>query len=459
MQRALDFDKTPALAVPLPLLLNVPIFTLLAGALATWAGPQAFASRWSPVTLALTHLWTLGVLASAMLGALLQILAVAANVPTVRARMVSAFVHATLTTGALFLAAGFLWWWPSALRTAVLLLALAFASYLLAVATSLWRYRAQVYAGAREILVAVRGALAALAVTVILGLALAGSLATAGAPANWVDSHALWGLLGWGGLLLAGMSFQLLPIFQATELYPRPLVRGLPLAVPVLLIAWTGFAAAGAMTAVVPRLIELLLAAAYASWGGVTLHRLWTRKRPEPEATSLFWYAAVASVLACAALWLWSSPRPSTQPALALGTLMIVGVFGSAIHAMLYKIVPFLLWKHAQDAFSLSEASPALVRACLKLLPKMVHYIPARQARAQWAVYVAVVLSWTLAALGWTAAGYAAGPLLLLSAAALAWNLLGALRRYRHATRELAALLAKAAALRNGQEDAACQSP
>ena len=47
MQRALDFDKTPALSVPLPLLLNVPAFALLAGIVATWAGPQAFASRWS----------------------------------------------------------------------------------------------------------------------------------------------------------------------------------------------------------------------------------------------------------------------------------------------------------------------------------------------------------------------------------------------------------------------------
>ena len=30
MQRALDFDKTPALGVPLPFFLNVPLFALLA---------------------------------------------------------------------------------------------------------------------------------------------------------------------------------------------------------------------------------------------------------------------------------------------------------------------------------------------------------------------------------------------------------------------------------------------
>lgn len=446
MQRALDFDKTPALAVPLPLLLNVPIFALLAGALATWAGPQAFATRWSPVTLALTHLWTLGILTSAMLGALMQILAVACNVPTLRARAVSSFVHATLTTGTLFLAAGFLWWWPAAWRTATLLLTLAFATYLLITAASLWRYRTQVYTGAREILAVVRWALAALAVTAIIGLALAGSLNTDQTSPDWVNSHALWGLLGWSGLLLMGMSFQLLPIFQATELYPQPLVRWLPVVIPLLLITWMASAAMGNHSSVASRLAELLLACGYAVWAGVTLRRLWTRKRPAPEATTRYWYAAIASLLACAALWLRFSPRQATQPELALGTLMIVGVFGSAVQGMLYKIIPFLLWKHAQDALEVPGSDPARIRACVKRLPKMVQYIPAGRARAQWAAHLAVILSWTLASLGWTAAGYAAGPLLLLSAAGLSWNIAAALWRYRSATRTLAALVMTPAA-------------
>jgi hypothetical protein len=191
-----------------------------------------------------------------------------------------------------------------------------------------------------------------------------------------------------------------------------------------------------------PRLAELLLACGYAGWSGVTLHRLWTRKRPVLEATSLFWYAAMVCLLACAALWLRFSPRHSTQPELALGTLMIVGVFGSAIHGMLYKIIPFLLWKHAQDALSIPEADPARIRACLKRLPRMGQYIPARRAQVQAGLYAAVILSWTLAALGWRAAGYVAGPLLVLSAAALAWNTGAALWRYRVATRVLSAVLA-----------------
>ncbi|CAM5219050.1 Permease OS=Castellaniella defragrans OX=75697 GN=HNR28_003561 PE=4 SV=1 [Castellaniella defragrans] len=438
MQRALDFDKTPALAVPLPFLLNVPLFAGLAGALATWAGPAAFTSRWSPIALALTHLWTLGVLASAMLGALLQILAVACNVPTIHARGVSAFVHAALTAGTLLLAAGFVGGSPAAWRIAALLLGLAFAAYLLAAAGSLWRHRAQVYAGAREILVPVRGALIALAATVGVGLALLTFLSLGLAPPAWVGLHVLWGLLGWGGLLVMGMSFQLLPIFQATELYPRRLTRALPLAVFALLPAWS--AATALRASPLPQLMELLLAGGYAAWGAITLQRLRTRKHPTDEATPLFWYAGMASLLACVALWLWFTLSPAAPVAMALGTLMIVGVLGSAINGMLYKIVPFLLWKHAQDALVVPDDNPAQVRLFLKVLPKMVRYIPARRARAQWAAHIAVVLSWTLAALGWHPAAYAAGPLLLLSAAGLAWNMGQALRLYRHTLRALAAL-------------------
>jgi hypothetical protein len=125
-----------------------------------------------------------------------------------------------------------------------------------------------------------------------------------------------------------------------------------------------------------------------------------------------------------------------------MGTLFIVGVLGSAVNGMLYKILPFLLWKHAQDAISVPDDDPAFARACAKRLPRMASYIPDRRAKAQWAAHVAVIATWTLAALGGSAAGRAAGPLLLVSGAGLAWNAGQALRQYRRVVRALAALAA-----------------
>lgn len=445
MQRALDFDKTPALGVPLPFFLNVPVFGLLAGLLAVWANPQAFMSRWDPATLAITHLWTLGILGSAMLGALIQILAVACNVAVTPARAVAA-AHALLTLGTLALAAGFLWWLPPAWLAAVVLLAAAFVVYLSAVSLALWRQRSQVYKGAREILVPVRGALVALGLTVFIGLGMASSLGMGVALPDWVGSHILWGLLGWGGLLLMGMSFQLLPIFQLTEIYPKPVTRWLPLLIPGLLLAWTALDASSGLPHLMRETVELLLAGAYVTWIGTSLHRLGTRKRPTAEPTTLFWFTGLISLLACAPAWIWMRHGQAPQAAMVLGMLLIVGGLGAIVHGMLYKIVPFLLWKHAQDARVIPDHDPAQARIYLKVLPKMATYIPARAGQWHFALYVLVVLSWTLAAAGWAPAARAAGPLMVLASGALAVNLGRALMLYRRTLKTMADMAAQAAA-------------
>lgn len=437
MQRALDFDKTPALRVPLPFLLNVPLFALLAGALTTWAGPDIFASRWSAATLALTHLWTLGILGSAMLGALVQILAVACNVPIAQGPRIAGIVHALLTLGTLLLTTGLLWRVPTLLPIAATTLGMAFATYLAAVFTALWQARRQVYPGAREILVPVRLALGSLTLTVVLGLGLAVALGTGHDPSAWLDAHVLWGLVGWGGLLLMGMSFQLLPIFQLVELYPKAMTRWAPLCIALLLTAWTLAEQAGQTAWISREVTEFLLACVYGLWAAVTLQRLHARKRPTAEPTTLFWFTAGLSTLGCAALWL-AAVGGTPAADMMTGIMLIIGVLGSAVNGMLYKIVPFLLWKHAQDAIVIPDDDPARVRAYLKVLPKMTAYLPTRRAQGQWLAHVAVLLSWTLAAAGWNPAMRVAGPLLVLSASLLGWNFWHALRVYRNALTALA---------------------
>ncbi|WP_322994581.1 hypothetical protein [Castellaniella sp.] len=440
MQRALDFDKTPALSVPLPFFLNVPVFGLLAGLLITWADPQALASRWGGTALAITHLWTLGILGSAMLGALVQILAVACNVPLRPARLIAASVHILLTLGTLALVTGFLWWSPPAWFAAAVLLACAFMLYLGALSLALWQHRKQVYKGAREILVPVRGALTALGLTALIGVAMAVSLGMGNSLAHWLNSHILWGLLGWGGLLLMGMSFQLLPIFQLTEIFPKSLTRWLPLLIPGLLLAWSALDASSGLPRLMRETVELLLVGAYTIWIGTALQRLWQRKRPTAEPTSLFWFTGLLSLLACAPAWVWLRHGQSPQAETVLGVLLIVGGLGSVVHGMLYKIFPFLLWKHAQDAVVVPAHNPAHAKVYLKVLPKMAAYIPERPAQWHWAVYLLMLLSWILAAAGWPVAGLLAGPLLILASLLLAWNLGRALWRFRQALAAMAAL-------------------
>lgn len=439
MQRALAFDNTPALRVPLPFFLNVPIFALLAGVLVLWAGPQAFASHWGAATLALTHLFTLGILGSAMLGALMQILPVACNVPFPQATRVSMVVHALLSTGTLCLVAGFLWMQPWAFLAAALLLGAALAAFIGAASLALWRHRGQVYKGAREILIPVRLALACLALTAALGVSLAATLGHGQGLPGLISWHALWGLAGWAGLLLVGMSFQLIPIFQVTEIYPKALTRWLPLLIPGLLLAWTALDASPGLPPLMRETVELILLAAYVVYALTTWHLLWTRKRPQLEPTTWFWHLGMLCILGCAPLWIWLSSHAARAP-LALGVCIIVGALWSVVNGMLYKIVPFLLWKHAQDHMVIPDHDPAQARAYLKVMPKMAAYMPERRALGQFVVHTLTVVAWLAAALDVPGAAWGAGGLLTLSAAWLAVNIGRAVLTYRRTLRAMAGL-------------------
>ncbi|TAM85422.1 MAG: hypothetical protein EPN41_12075 [Candidimonas sp.] len=438
MQRALGYDNSPALPVPLRFFLNVPLFALLAAALILWAGPAALASRWAPATLALTHLFTLGILGSAMLGATMQILPVACNVHFPQAERLAPWIWGSLTLGTFTLVLGFLEMRASLFDAASLLLAAAFAGFIGLAAAGLWQGRQLAYPGAREILRAIRIALLALALTVALGLTLAAALAH-GLPLTGLASlHVLWGLGGWAGILLIGISFQLIPIFQVTEIYPRALTRWLAIAILSMAIAWTLLASLPGAPAT--GIAGLALAAAYGLYAATTFHLLWTRKRPKAEPTTLFWRFAMLCLLGCMPAWLWLVARPSQAAALVLGSLIIAGTLYSAVNGMLYKILPFLLWKHAQDALATPGRDLALARATLRTMPKIDAYLPEARANGQFIAHALAVLTWLGACVAPARLIYAAGLLFLISSLWLAVNLARALRLYRQTLRAIAAL-------------------
>jgi hypothetical protein len=202
---------------------------------------------------------------------------------------------------------------------------------------------------------------------------------------------------------VTGVAFQVVPMFQVTPLYPALVHRMLGVTVFLLLVA----SSAGALPA------ALLLA--YACFAGVTFRLLGQRKRPEPDAMTLFWRMSMGSLAACLLLWLAPARLAGSAQPLALGALAIVGFLYSAINGMLYKIVPFLVWHHLQE-----QAAPG------QRAPGVKHLVPDARARAQfWAQAAALML---LLAACWFPASLArpAGLSLAVSAIWLAWNLAGA---------------------------------
>jgi hypothetical protein len=340
MQRALSLEETPPLAVPLPLMLTAPWFACAAGLLLAWTGPAALASRWAPAALALTHLMTLGFLATVMTGAILQMLPVVAGIAVPAARTVARVVLLGLGGGTLLLACAFLSGSRALFGIAAPVLALAFSCLACAAVRAL---ATRTLAGALAMTIGMRLAIASLCAVVVLGAMLA-----AGFAGLWnmpllrlTSLHAAWGLVGWVALLVVAVSFQVIPMFQATPVYPRMLTLALPSTVAVLLAAWSVGSASDAAWAALDAAVITLLLALFAV---LSLYRLVRRKRG-PDATTCYWFVSLGCLLACLAVYWLMNSDDARRPVL-LGILFIAGFAASAVNGMLYKIVPFLLWYH-----------------------------------------------------------------------------------------------------------------
>lgn len=417
MQRTLSFDTTPTLAVPLPFLLAAPWFATAAGALLLWHGPQALASRWSAVTIAATHLVTLGFLAMSMLGAMLQMLPVVAGLAVPRLALVGRAALAGLAAGVVLLASALLAGSQPLFGAAALALGAGFILFIGASAAALARKAA---APARPMVAGMRVALASLAVTVTLGLTLAAWLAGGPAvPAQMLtDLHAGWGLLGWVATLVIAVSFQVIPMFQSTQLYPRWFEYGLPVALLVALAGWSVSVWSGARA---QPWFAGLAALVLAGFAGHTLFLLARRKRA-PDVTTLYWRLSLGSLLASVACYLLAAHDATWRP-LLLGVLFLAGFGMAAVNGMLYKIVPFLLWYH------LAERN--LPRA---LVPNVNAWITVRAARWQFALHAGAVAALCAAVL-WPPLARAAALLFMAACALLGTLLAQAALRYRRIAR------------------------
>src|SRR5690625_6755265 len=137
-------------------------------------------------------------------------------------------IHLSLNLGTLCLAIGFLTYRPGFFLWASGLLAISFSVFLLSVIWALWRDRKRRTKGAPTILMAIRLAILSLITALLLGLFLSTHLGLGDfVERRWTNLHAAWALVGWIALLVIGISFQVIPVFQVTERYPDLITRWL----------------------------------------------------------------------------------------------------------------------------------------------------------------------------------------------------------------------------------------
>ncbi|MCC6667790.1 MAG: hypothetical protein IT375_28850 [Polyangiaceae bacterium] len=336
-------EQGPPLAVPASFFLTAPVAVVAAGALLTAGGSSFFWTRFAGPTVALAHLGTLGLMAAVMLGALYQMIPVVAGAPVPWVRAAHA-VHAGLVLAVAALAVGFATETRGAVVAGAGLLSLVFLLFLAPVALALARapVRGPTVAGMR---IAVLG----LALVVGLGVWL-GHVRGSGIPspryAGALAVHLTTGLVIWIGGLIAGVSFQVVPMFYLTPSFPRPITTALVAAFALGLLAMVLALALGAGAA---QVALWALPAALAAWLAhpiAALVMIRRRRRKRADASLAFWKAGLVSALGllpCAALAVIGD---DLRLPVAFAWLALWGWGAMIVHGMLGKIVPFLVWFH-----------------------------------------------------------------------------------------------------------------
>lgn len=431
MQAILSFEQAPPFAAPFRFFLTAPLFLFLAGLLLMVAGEDVFASRWTPEALALTHLLTVGFLLQVMLGAMIQILPVVAGANLRSPLLVARIVHALLLAGTLTLVSAFLGFFPGAYSFAGILLGAGIGFFLCMALLSL-----RGIPPASTTISGLKLAIPALLGTVVLGIALAGSL-----DGHWAlpvieltNIHAGWGLGAWGLGLLSAVAYVVVPMFQLTPPYPVWFGRFYGFALTSVILSMTVSMLLD--HELLADLLQALLVWLAAIFCTMTLWLQARSKRVRPDTTQRLWRGAMFYGLAACALWEVAALVPALhdheQWPLLFGVLVLGGGFISVITGMLYKIVPFLVWLHLQNRGQGKVIAPNM-KAVLAETPM------------KWQMRVHFSACPLLAAAVFWPAGLTrvAGLALAVSALLLAKNMFSALGVYRRHVRQVDARLAE----------------
>ena len=376
----LSLEQAPPISIPFRFFITAPLFGVAAALLLLFSDPGFLLSRWTGQTLALTHLITLGFLTMIMCGALLQMLPVIGGSPVPRVVLVGTLTHILLTLGTILLSAFFLTGVSNLMLLSLLLLSGGMLLFVTAVGVALWRIKLS-----NSTITGIYLAVIGLLLTLLFGVLTGAGLSTVFSIQRLViftDVHLSWGLLGWVGLLLVSVAYQVVPMFQVTPEYPLWIKKLLTPLLFFSLLFWTVLktgTAEGYWSNYIHVAVMLPVALGFPIFAITTLWLQKQRMRKVPDVTLMFWWLGMLGIMLCLLVWgagqLSSSVANSPRYPLFLGVCLL-GSGIVVVNGMLYKIVPFLSWFHLQ------HRQLALMNMSFKM-PHMKAFIPDQMAKIQ----------------------------------------------------------------------------
>ncbi|MGP1664427.1 MAG: hypothetical protein ACTS5I_00635 [Rhodanobacter sp.] len=346
----LALEQAPPASLPRRFLLSMPCWGIVAGVLLIVDGSGALQTRWAPATLALVHVFTLGVLGNAMFGSVLQFLPVAVGAQLRGTARFGGWLHGVFNLGTLLLVVGFHQHWPLSLLAAGVLLPLAFIGLVGMSLPGLLAVVGQPLLQSGFVTALLSGLLTALLGASLLFGMLAGR--PGGLPAL-TDVHASWGVLGWVLVLMASVARVVMPMFQGTGATPasaQAVWQGSML-LALLGAAWWRWSHNDASALV---LVLALYAGLFAL---ALLWRQWRAPRLRRGPLQQSWSAGLG-VLLLASLLLLAGPSHGVLAAvLGVGIGLPLMVAGMAM-----EIVPFLGWIDLQRRIGRGVQLPGVQR-------------------------------------------------------------------------------------------------
>ncbi|WP_114326160.1 hypothetical protein [Candidatus Colwellia aromaticivorans] len=376
----LSFNALPPIDLPFRFFLTAPIFIILCAFLILFSGEALWLSRWQPSMLALTHGFTLGFLTMVMMGALLQLLPVIGGVGIVKPRLVVYFCHSTLVIGTLCLMANFIW--PSTLLaiSSLIFLVCSIGVYFFALAWVLVKKLSQ-----GDSIIGFRLAMSALFIVLLLGAGLLsqsiGFISINGMGKMLTNNHALFGLAGWGSLLIISVSFQVIPMFHVAPSFPKLISRYLPSSLFILLI----------IAFFQPVFVVPIIVLIHGVFALSLLLVISKRKRKIPDSTIRFWQLAALTLIGLNIFYFtpnkYLSPLVSQQKTLLITAIYLYFYLIAVIQGMLLKILPFLSYTHLQQKCLINFSA-------MQVIPHMHNFL--NKKHGQWLFYLHIMTGMVL---------------------------------------------------------------
>jgi hypothetical protein len=140
-------------------------------------------------------------------------------------------------------------------------------------------------------------------------------------------------------------------MFQATDPFPPLAARVL---VPLVLLALAAWIAGRWLDASWRTVAALAAAAVVTAYAGMAAALLLRRERTRTAAGTRYWLLSLASLTGAAWLFAW----PGDASDALVGVAFVMGSAMSVVNAMLYRIVPFLVWHQLRARLPPAVAVP-----------------------------------------------------------------------------------------------------